>query len=192
MKRRSRNISSVGKSAVTTDDLYYDAMEHLGNGRPRKAKQLLLKACGLNPESVQTYVGLTAVYEQEGNQRKAQECLDLAFRLTQQKHRRWPREMHWGYIENREYLRAIGNKAMAHHQAHEDELAEELYLLLLKLNPNDNQGIRYLLAGLYAKLSPDDVDRCMEEGNRKQDWSKIEKLLSTQNAKRHFWKEPPE
>jgi hypothetical protein len=35
--------------------------------------------------------------------------------------------------------------------------AEQLYRVLLKLNPSDNQGIRYLLKGLKAGLSPDEI-----------------------------------
>ncbi|MBI4426375.1 MAG: hypothetical protein HY567_02260 [Candidatus Kerfeldbacteria bacterium] len=165
-------------------------MECLANGRRAKARQLLLRAVGQEPDYMQTYVGLTAVYEEEGKKKKARECINLAFQLTRKKFQRWPKEMHWGYIENRQFLRAIANKATAHHEDGEHEAAEKLYRLILKLNPNDNQGIRYLLAGLYAGIGPNDVNEYMEEGNRTQNWSKIEKLLTTQNAKRHFWKEP--
>jgi len=62
-----------------------------------------------------------------------------------------------------------------------------LYRLLLKLNPNDNQGIRYLLSALFRGLMPEDVDMMMEKGNRKQDWSELENLLIEENKKHKFW-----
>lgn len=173
-------------------DLYYDAMEALNAGKTVAAKRLLLAALRLNPDSVEAYVGLTAVYQATGKKMKAKECIDVAYEMTRRKFRKWPRELLWGYMENREYLRALCNKAM---QYHEDGLlpeAEELYRLILRLNPNDNQGVRYFLAGLFARLLPEDVDALMEKGNRSQDWSGIERLLKTQNAKYRFWKEPKE
>jgi hypothetical protein len=43
-----------------------------------------------------------------------------------------------------------------------------MYKLLLRLNPNDNQGIRYILAGLYEGLTEKDIDMMFQEGNQKQ------------------------
>lgn len=57
--------------------------------------------------------------------------------------------------------------------------AMELFKLLLKLNPNDNQGARYLIATLYEghswKKAP--------ENNEKE-----EKMLERQNKIHKFWK----
>lgn len=68
--------------------------------------------------------------------------------------------------------------------------AEELYRLLLGLNPNDNQGVRYLLASLYAGKHPKVADDLINEGNRLQDWSKLQKFLEDQNKKHKFWNPP--
>jgi len=191
-KRRNQNSLAPGEPDKTEDDFYYDAMELLSAGHVTEAKRLLLKAVEKSPHSVQSFIGLTAVYEATGDVGKTRECTDLAFRLTQAKFRPWPKRMLWGILENRKYLRAIANRAMFYHQDGENERAEKLYRLLLKLNPHDNQGIRFLLAGLYAKISPQTVDNYVEEGNRKQNWSKVDRLLATQNGKRRFWKAPRE
>jgi hypothetical protein len=66
----------------------------------------------------------------------------------------------------------------------------ELYKLLLKLNPGDNQGVRYVLAGLYAGIDGQKINKMFDEGNEKQDWSKLEKLVANQNKKHKFWVKP--
>jgi hypothetical protein len=52
----------------------------------------------------------------------------------------------------------IAMQAMLYHGGRNRQEAEKLYRLLLKLNPSDNQGIRYLLAGLEEGLSPDEIE----------------------------------
>lgn len=72
----------------------------------------------------------------------------------------------------------------------EKEKAIELYKLLLKLNPGDNQGVRYVLSGVYAGISGEEINNMFDEGNDNQDWSKSERLVQEQNAKHKFWKPP--
>ncbi len=172
------------------EELYYIALEYSATGKTGKAKEVLLRALELDPESVQVYVGLTGVYEQLGQRKKVEQCIALAWKLTQKEFRRWPRQLLWGIFENRPYLRAIANQAMWWHEQGDRQDAASLYTLLLRLNPNDSQGVRYFLAGLYAGKTPNDVDDYMEEGDRRQNWKKIDALLTSQNRRHHFWKDP--
>jgi len=89
-------------------------------------------------------------------------------------------------MSNRQYLRMIDLKAEKYQKEGKKDEAEELYRLLLKLNPNDNQGINYQLAGLYAGITPDKISEMFEEGNEKQDWSKLKNLVVTQHKKHDF------
>jgi hypothetical protein len=50
--------------------------------------------------------------------------------------------------------------------------------------------VRYLIAGIFAGLKPEDIDKLFDEGNRLQNWGKLEKLVVEQNRKYHFWEEP--
>ena len=52
----------------------------------------------------------------------------------------------WGYIGTRPYMRALHEFGLASMEAGDVPEAEAAYRKLLKLNPNDNQGIRELLA----------------------------------------------
>ena len=168
-------------------EFYYEAIDLLGEGEISQAKKLLKKSLQIDTEFVDGYNGLVAVFEDEKNKKKAKEASDIAFKLTSEKFVKWPKEMLWDDLDNRQYLRAICNKAVYFHEDKKAKEAEKLYQFLLKLNPNDNQGVRYLLAALFAGKHPKITSELMEKGNRLQDWSGIEGLLEEQNKKHKFW-----
>lgn len=103
---------------------------------------------------------------------------------------KWPRRLEWGFLKNRPPLRAIQYMADLFWDRGKKEKVAELFRLLLRLNPNDNQGVRYEIAALYTGLNSDNVNRLMNEGNEKQNWDKLENLVKKQNIKHKFWKEP--
>ena len=53
----------------------------------------------------------------------------------------------WGFLETRPYMRARHGLALTLLKLGEEAVAMEHFRVMLKLNPNDNQGIRYLLLG---------------------------------------------
>ena len=174
------------------DNLYYDAMELLDGGRSgaKKSEKLLLKALAIDPHSPQTYIGLVQVYGVFKNKKKVAECIKNAYAETVKKFPVWPKEMLWGDMDNRAYMRAMQYRADLYADEEEKEKAIELYKLLLRLNPNDNQGVRYTLSGVYAGISGEKINKMFDEGNAKQNWDKLENLVKTQNAKHKFWQEP--
>jgi hypothetical protein len=93
-------------------------------------------------------------------------------------------------LENRAYLRALQYRADLFWGDGKSDDAIKLFRLLLKLNPNDNQGVRYEISALYSGVSGDKLNKMFDEGNEKQDWSKLQKLVEVRNLKHRFWKEP--
>lgn len=172
------------------NDLYYDAMEWLNEGEPKEAIKILNATQKIDPEYVQTYVGLVAAYRELGDLKNEKKNADIGFGLTKNKFPKWPARMEWGLMENRAFMRSICDKATTSQISGDNQTAEELYRLLLIMNPNDNQGIRYLIAGMLEGITPNDVDRMTDEGNKKQDWSEQEKMVIKQNNIHKFW-EPP-
>lgn len=174
------------------DAHYYDAMELLSGGKReiKEALRLLNIALKINNDYVQTHIGFVCAYDAIGDQKKKGEAIKTAYGKTLKKFSKWPKQMEWGYIKNRAYLRAIQYMGNLYWDKGENEKAAELFRLLLKLNPNDNQGVRYEIAALYAGLCGEDVNRMIDNGNQKQDWSEQENLFREQNKKHKFWKEP--
>ena len=191
-KKAVAKISNWKTEEKDEADFYYAAMEHL-DGTKKSAKEavkILFEALKLNPDCVQTHVGFACAYGESGDKTKAREHIKKAFEETKKKFQKWPKELPWGVIENRAYLRAIQWMADEYADCDEKEKAEELYKFLLKLNPGDNQGVRYTLSGLYAGISGEEINDMFDEGNQKQNWDKLEKLVKIQNKKHHFLEEP--
>jgi len=63
----------------------------------------------------------------------------------------------WGLVETRPYMRARSELAMALIGAGKTREAAQEFQAMLELNPNDNQGVRDYLLGLYLALS--ELDR---------------------------------
>jgi thioredoxin-like negative regulator of GroEL len=62
----------------------------------------------------------------------------------------------WGLVETRPYMRARQHLAMELWEQGAREEAAEHYRDLLRLNPNDNQGVRYQLVDALIGLGEDD------------------------------------
>ena len=82
----------------------------------------------------------------------------------------------WGLIETRPYMRARHALAMALWEAGEREAAAHHYREMLRLNPNDNQGIRYLLIDALIALGADaEAERLLKQyekdGSAAMTWS---------------------
>jgi len=76
----------------------------------------------------------------------------------------------WGLLETRPYMRARAGLANTLWNLGKNEEALTHYREMLRLNPGDNQGIRYSLLNLLLELKrPDQVDILLDEHN--DDWS---------------------
>lgn len=87
----------------------------------------------------------------------------------------------WGILETRPYMRARQGLAEALWVAGQRDEAVAHYQDMLRLNPNDNQGIRYLLLDYLLALGRDDeaaalIKRYKNDGAAAWIWSKA--LLS--------------
>jgi tetratricopeptide (TPR) repeat protein len=59
---------------------------------------------------------------------------------------------YWGIIETRPFMRALHALGLEHMVRKELHLAQKLFERMLKLNPNDNQGVRYILLDVLLQL----------------------------------------
>ena len=57
--------------------------------------------------------------------------------------------LEWGWLENRPFLRCLHWLGIYHFDRKEYEKATEIFEEMIKLNPNDNQGIREMLVKCY-------------------------------------------
>ena len=86
----------------------------------------------------------------------------------------------WGILETRPYMRALAGLANTIWQMGDKEQAERNYRELLRLNPNDNQGIRYVLLELLLEMNHlEDVRALMDDypENGSVDWTYTDLLM---------------
>ncbi len=140
-------ITGRGDDAATAkaQDVMYDAWEQT-TSRSRIA--LARKALGISPLCADAYVLLAeeaarSVEEARDYYVKGVEAGELA--LGPKDFKEYAGHF-WGFLETRPYMRARAGLAAALMKLGDVEGAVAHYRDLLRLNPNDNQGIRYLLA----------------------------------------------
>jgi hypothetical protein len=126
----------------------YDAMEATGYRRVELAQEALT----LDPNCVDAYVILAdnadsdeeAMMLSKKGMEIGEKEFGKAFFKANKGH-------FWGLLETRPYMRAKAAYADAVHQLGYTMAAIRQYEQLLELNPNDNQGIRYILFGAYLE-----------------------------------------
>jgi tetratricopeptide (TPR) repeat protein len=138
-------------------DVMYDAWEADGPQRARLAR----KALGISPDCADAYVLLA-----EETARSLEEARDLYTQGVAAGERALGKRMFkeevghfWGILQTRPYMRARAGLAQCLWDAGEREAAVAHYYDMLRLNPNDNQGIRDLLINCLLSLDRDE-DAC--------------------------------
>jgi len=145
-----------GESALeAAQNVMYDAWD-----AATKTKRVALarKALRLSPLCADAYVLLAeetarSVPEAIDIYRKGVEAGELALGEEAFEH---DVGYFWGLLETRPYMRARHGLAQALWAMGEREDAIAHYRDMLRLNPNDNQGIRYLLAACLLEMERDD------------------------------------
>ena len=166
----------------TKEDYYYDGCDWLDTGQEKKAVYCFKKALEMDEEYVEAWNGLGTVYWFDHFE-KAKEYIQKAYDLTVKKFKNvWLCELPWSILENRQYLRAIHYMGLVYWREGNSDSAMEKFKLLLKLNPPDNSGARYLIAALYKQLTWEAYDDY-------QDTDEEEKLFQEMNEKFGFWRE---
>ncbi|MYM34049.1 tetratricopeptide repeat protein [Duganella sp. FT94W] len=98
------------------------------------------------PDFVDVYAHVGLHWQQQGKHKKA---LDAALQGLSAANRLIPEafngQIKWAHIGNRPYLRAMHIVAISYARLQRHKDAVTLIGLMLERNPNDNQGVRYLL-----------------------------------------------
>lgn len=144
----------VQDAQFAAQELIYDAWE-----TPNRKKRLEMarKALKLWPDCADAWILLAQeARTQEGVLKAYQEAVSAGERALVAQAFKNDVGYFWGLVETRPYMRARASLAQTLEHAGRYDEAIVHYQDLLRLNPNDNQGIRYLL--LHALLASDRND----------------------------------
>lgn len=156
MEKTGGHIPSQGPRTPVEEaqDVMYEAWEAEGAQRVRLAR----KALEISPDCADAYVLLAE--EAAGS---LEEARDLYAQGVAAGERALGEAMFeedaghfWGILETRPYMRARAGLAQCLWEMGEREAAVEHYQEMLRLNPNDNQGIRDLLLDCLLEMNRDE------------------------------------
>ena len=140
-------------ATAKAQDVMYDAWERT-TSHSRIA--LAHKALGISPLCADAYVLLAeetrSIKEARDYYAKGVEAGELA--LGPEGFKQYAGHF-WGFLETRPYMRARAGLAGTLLKLGDVDGALSHYRDMLKLNPNDNQGIRYVLAGCLLRQDND-------------------------------------
>ncbi|MFY1643479.1 tetratricopeptide repeat protein, partial [Methanoculleus bourgensis] len=133
----------------------YDAMEATG----RRRVELARRALEISEDCADAWVLLA------GEERKSlRRALEYARKGVAAGERALGKEYFeeeagnfWSIIETRPYMRAMITFADLLWASGDKEEAIAVYQKMLRLNPGDNQGVRYILAQYFAEVDRDDI-----------------------------------
>jgi len=137
------------KGRKSTKDKSGDLMSQAYDSDPEEGIRLAQQALQLDPENVRAYNYLA---QNESNPEKSFILLKRAVELGEKQlgdqFFKVNKGHFWGLIETRPYMTAKFGMAQYLEAIGREKEAIKIYQEMLKLNPNDNQGVRYELARL--------------------------------------------
>lgn len=162
-------LSSARKGKTDNDALHeaqlkiYDAWESTGKQRIALANQALK----LSKDCADAYLILAnEARDRDEEIRLLREAVDAGTRAAGKDWEKKYKGVCWLALETRPVMRAMARLAIALQRDDEFDEALSLYRKLMKINPNDNQGIRYLLAiCLYEANLGDELERLLKEND---------------------------
>lgn len=150
------------------DETFDEGMEHWWAGNRRGAVKLFRRALALDPRHADAHNHLGIVSLEARKLKAAEQHFRAAIDGGQRHLERDGAKVEWGFIENRPYLRGLANLALV--LAEQKKWAEALAIhkQILKLNPQDNQGVRYLIGTECLRVGDnisaiDAFESCLQE-----------------------------
>lgn len=150
------------------DDTFEGGMEDWWAGDRRRAVKSFRRVLQLDPRHADAHNHLGIVMLEARKLKAAEEHFRAAIDGGQRHLERDAAEVPWGFTENRPYLRGLANLALALLEQKKWAEALAIHKQLLKLNPNDNQGVRWLIGAECLRVGDNDgaihaFQKCLHE-----------------------------
>ncbi len=143
--KESPMLPTTSASFESADRVFDEGMEYWWEGDRRTALKYFRRALKLDPQHADAHNHLGIASLDARKLKDAEEHFRAAVDGGEQRIERDGGEVPWAILENRPYLRALGNLALALAEQRKWPEALAIHQRILKLNPNDNQGVRYLV-----------------------------------------------
>ena len=133
------------------EDHVLDGWDAVHRGDFEEAEAHFQAALDNDPWCVDAYNGLAAIAEERGDVEAAHEHYQEAYERAREMLDSESADAYWwwGDLDTRPYMRARAGLASTYWAREQYRDAIDEYEALLDLNPNDNQGVRFIVGPLY-------------------------------------------
>lgn len=146
----------IDKDRFEISEAYYEFLESPDSDDYKKSEKILLALIKKDPYFLDTYTSLHEYYLANNQGKKAFDIMlkayDKAIFLVINKNGKLPDSLPWGFVENRHIIRAMFNFAAILWLNRDTKNAIPIFQTLLKSNPNDNIGARYMIVAILEKI----------------------------------------
>jgi tetratricopeptide (TPR) repeat protein len=159
MAKKSNALFEAETDEEKAQELVWDAWEA---ETPEERIALAKKALKIFPDCTDAY-NVLAINETSVSKAAAhyQKAIDAFHKNRGAQFFRERSGCFWGILETRPYMRAMQGYGRCLWDSGETEAAVQVYQKMLELNPNDNQGVRYMLVSWLLILKKYDEARAL-------------------------------
>lgn len=143
---------SPNKKREQAEDILEEGLEYLDQGLEEKAGRFFFQSIEIDPTYADGYNHLANIAWRKGDWKQANGLYRKALEFAEPEVKRIPKGGFWSMLESRPYMRALHGVGLTAWKEGRLEEAVGVFKRMLKLNPSDNQGARYLIGSLYHQL----------------------------------------
>lgn len=132
---------------------FYEASERLDSGDNQKGLNQLRSLIKKDPEFINAYNRIGANFLEKDNHKKGLEYYSKAYKIGQPLiPKGFKGRISWYQTDNRPFLRAMHGLGLSHIRLFQLSEAINVFERILAYNPDDNQGVRFIIGDLYLSI----------------------------------------
>ena len=145
-------LSTRDPKRERAEDTLDQGLDLLEQGDEEEAGRYFFKSIEMDPTYADGYNHLANIAWRKGDWKQAEGLYGKALEFAEPEIKDAPKGGFWGILETRPYMRALHGLGLTVWKQGRLEEAIGIFKQMLKLNPNDNQGVRYLMGPLYHQM----------------------------------------
>ena len=150
------------------DEAFDTGMEYAWSGDPKKAMQMYRRALEIHPGHVDSHVHIGNNLSRMGRSSEAEDSYRRAVSLGREQLGEIEPGSAWLDLDTRPYMRALHGLGLTLEKRKDWEQALKFYQELLRIDPDDHIGIRFLIGRVYHELGDfQKAEECYENAG---DW----------------------
>jgi len=139
-------LPDIPEEELTPEDRAFDLVDEAWSSGAAKGQKLARQALELWPDCIPAYEYLfVAAKSKKQRLEYIEKAVEIGQRLFGGEFRKKNAGSFWGITETRPYMRSLQSLAQFHAEEGNLSKAIEIWEDIIRLNPSDNQGIRYSL-----------------------------------------------